>query len=398
MVETNKRVLIISRDEKRYSRWLQLLASAGWMVSQVDTRNQALENLADRRPALMFVDIESGEHVIDIDEVFAQRCRDSGIAVIPILSYPQPEDVVDSYRRGAIDVLIEPFDDDDMSEAVDRADSFKDLYRENMDYRAELERTNRDLRDSLNTLKMDQLAGREVQLNVLPEQPLVYGDYEIAHKIVPSLYLSGDFVGYNVLLDRFLIFYMADVSGHGASSAFVTIMLSFMVRKISRRHTYQDDTEAVLRAPEGLLEYINRQLLTMKVDKHLTMLVGSIDTHRDILRYASAAQQPMPVMVTGTTAQYLPGKGKPVGLFEDVQWAIEEIALPESFSISIASDGLLECLPGSSMAEQEQFFLDACAGADKNHDSVCKNLGIDAMKDAPDDVSLLTITRKARRE
>ncbi len=398
MVETNKRVLIISRDEKRYSRWLRFLESEGWVVSRVDTRDEALENIPNFLPALMFVDIESGEHVIDIDEDFAQRCRDSGLAVIPILSYPQPEDVTDSYRRGAIDVLIEPFEDADMSAAIERAGSFKDLYRENMDYRAQLESANRDLRDSLNTLKMDQLAGREVQLNVLPDQPLVYGDYEIAHRIVPSLYLSGDFVGYSVLLDRFLIFYMADVSGHGASSAFVTIMLSFMVRQISRRHTYEDDTEALLRAPEGLLEHINRQVLTMKVDKHLTMLVGSIDTHRDVLRYATAAQQPMPVMVTESGVKYLQGKGKPVGLFEDVHWVIEEIALPKSFSISIASDGLLECLPGSSMAEQEQSLLDACVRADMNHDGVCASLNIDAMKDAPDDVSLLTITRKPHRE
>ncbi len=397
MDKENKRVLIISRDEKRYCRWLELLQGAGWELCRVDTRDQALETIPSFLPVLMFIDVEAGEHIVDIDEDFAQRCRDSGLAVIPILVNPDPADVVDGYRRGAIDVLIEPFDDTEMLDAIERAGSFKDLYRENMGYRAQLEHANRDLRDSLNTLKMDQLAGREVQLNILPDQPLVYGDYEISHKIVPSLYLSGDFVGYSILLDRYLIFYMADVSGHGASSAFVTIMLSFMVRQISRRHTHEDDTAALKRAPEGLLEHVNRQVLSMKIDKHLTMLVGSIDTHRNVLRYATAAQQPMPVMVSESGAQYLGGKGKPVGLFEDVQWAIEEMALPKQFSISIGSDGLLECLPGETLEEQEQALLNACAQAEMSYKSIADALKIDSVSDAPDDVSLLTIIRNPAR-
>ncbi len=396
MAEDSKRVLIISRDSKRYSPWLEILQNADWVTCLVTTRDEALEVIPEFLPALMFVDVEADEHVIDIDEDFAQRCRDSGFAVIPILINPTPQDVADSYRRGAIDVLIEPFDAAEMIDTVKRSGLFTDLYRENLDYRGQLQRANRELQDSLNTLKMDQLAGREVQLNILPGQPLVYGDYEIAHKIVPSLYLSGDFVGYDVLLDRFLIFYMADVSGHGASSAFVTIMLSFMVRQISRRHTHEDDTAALERAPEGLLEHINRQVLTMKVDKHLTMIVGSIDTHRNVMRYAVAAHQPMPVIVTKPGAEFLKGKGKPVGLFEDAQWAVEEIVLPENdFSICVSSDGLLECIPGETLSDREHALLDACVQAEMSHDGLCAALKIDDIADAPDDVSLLTITRRS---
>ena len=36
--------------------------------------------------------------------------------------------------------------------------------------------------------------------------------------------LSGDFVDYFRITDRHFAFYMADVSGHGASSAFVTVL------------------------------------------------------------------------------------------------------------------------------------------------------------------------------
>lgn len=397
MAEDNKRVLILSRDHHRCTLWVRLLESVGWQVKTVNSLGSALAAVSEFCPALMFANVEAGEHVIDIDEDFARRCRESGLAVIPILSEATPADVADSFRRGAIDVLIEPFTDQAMLNAIDRAGSFKDLYRENKNYRMQIEDANRELRESLNTLKMDQMAGRQIQLNILPDKPLVYGQYEIAHKIVPSLYLSGDFVGYSVLLDRFLIFYVADVSGHGASSAFVTIMLSFMVRQLSWRHTSEDDTAALLRAPQGLLEHINRQVLAMKIDKHLTMLVGAIDTERHTLRYVTGAQLPMPVLVSKSGPEFLPGKGRPVGLFDDSHWTVEEISLPEEFSLTIISDGLLDCQPGDSIAAKEQSLLEACGRADMAHKSICIELGVTDIADARDDVSLLTVVRNPRR-
>ena len=109
----------------------------------------------------------------------------------------------------------------------------------------------------MDMLKSDQIAGVEVQKSLMPNSPLVFGDYEISHSVNPSLYLSGDFVGYNFILDRFLLFYFVDVSGHGSSSAFVTIFLRFMVGRVIRRHEIEKDLEALNQAPDGLLEHLN---------------------------------------------------------------------------------------------------------------------------------------------
>lgn len=388
--------MILTADGTRPARWTEALEADNWQVSVADTQDEALAAISTSVPALMFVDVAAGQHIADIDEHFAKHCREHGLAVIPILSEPSHQDVAECFRRGAIDVLIEPFSDEQMLAAIARSGAFQDLYVENKNYRLQIESANRELRESLNTLKMDQIAGRQIQLNILPDHPLTYADYEIAHRIVPSLYLSGDFVGYSVLLDRFLIFYIADVSGHGASSAFVTIMLSFMVRQISWRHTNEDDKQALLRAPEGLLEHINRQVLAMKIDKHLTMLVGSIDTQTNTLRYATGAQLPMPVLATESGAGFLPGKGKPLGLFEDGRWTVEQMSLPERFSLTVISDGMLDCLPGESMEEREQALLEACRRSDMSHQSICTELGIAKVADAPDDVSLLTVVRNPR--
>jgi len=263
----NSRALIVSSNIESREQWAEDLKSGDWQVSCVASRDDALAAIPDFLPVLMLLDIQAEEHASEVDEHFAQRCRDSGLAVIVVFADPTPEDIAVSFRRGAIDVLIEPFNRSELFQAIARAGDFKDLYQENMDYRGQLERANRELQDSLNILRMDQMAGHQVQLNLLPTGPLKLGEYTASHRIVPSLFLSGDFVGYSVAFDRFLLFYVADVSGHGASSAFVTIMLSYIIRQIIRRHINEGEPSALLNAPEGLIEHVNRHIMALELGK-----------------------------------------------------------------------------------------------------------------------------------
>lgn len=393
---SNSRALIISSNIERREQWAEYLQSEGWQVRCVANRDDGLLAIPDFLPVLMLLDVQAEEHASEIDEHFAQRCRDSGLAVIVIFTAPTPEDIAVVFRRGAIDALIEPFNRDELFRAITRAGDFKDLYQENMDYRGQLERANRELQDSLNILRMDQMAGRQVQLNLLPHGPLSQGEYIASHQIVPSLFLSGDFVGYSVAFDRFLLFYVADVSGHGASSAFVTIMLSYIIRQIIRRHINEGEPSALLNAPEGLIEHVNRHIMALGIDKHLTIFAGSIDTERHVMRYVVGAQQPLPIVITEDKVAFLPGKGKPVGLFEEASWSVEEMELPENFTLLVVSDGLFDCISGDSMEDKEELILAACkrVGPSAGHDAICRELGVDKIEKAPDDVSVMTVIRQ----
>ena len=143
----NKRALLISADTPESAVWAALLAADDWSVEVVERRGQALERIPEFLPSLLVVDLRIGEVPANIEESFAQRCRDSGLAAIVILHDPSPQDVAVSFRRGAIDVLIPPFRPEELMAAVNRAGSFKDLYQENMDYRRQLERADRESGD-----------------------------------------------------------------------------------------------------------------------------------------------------------------------------------------------------------------------------------------------------------
>ena len=313
--------------------------------------------------------------------------------VILVLSSEQNHRVAEYFRLGVADVAFPQSNDAELDSILHRVSNLAQSREQKRLYRSELEQTNQNLQNSLQLLKQDQLAGLEVQKSLMPESPLKFGDYEISHSITPSLYLSGDFVGYNFVLGRYLLFYFADVSGHGASSAFVTVLLRFMIGRVIRKHQVQQDYAALAQAPEGLVESINSQLLATGLGKHLTIVAGSLDTETRQLRYVVGAQQPAPILISDGQARFLPGKGKPAGIFEDAKWVVEEIRLPESFALVLLSDGVFDLVADKEIAEKEQTllsYLTASAGSiDKLKDAVF----IDDIQDPQDDISVLLLTR-----
>jgi len=227
----------------------------------------------------------------------------------------------------------------------------------------------------------------------MPESPLSAAEYQISHSIVPSLYLSGDFVGYNVVLGRYLLFYFADVSGHGASSAFVTVLLRFMVGRVIRRHQLEEDYAALAMAPQGLVEHINSQMLATGLGKHMTLFAGSVDMDNNVMRYVAGAQLPPPILVVDGEAVFLPGKGKPVGIFEEVTWHVEELKMPERSSLVLLSDGVFDLFPEAQIADKEAAILELLGTRSGTLEDLKEALQIDYIEEPRDDISLLLLTR-----
>ena len=167
---------------------------------------------------------------------------------------------------------------------------------------------------------------------------------------------------------------------------------TLLLDELSRGTLRENDYEALAQAPEGLVESINQQLLNTELDKHLTIVAGSLDTETSQLRYVVGAHQPSPILIVDGEARYLPGKGKPAGIFKEATWAVEEIQLPQKFALVLLSDGVFELLPGKEIADKESRLLRYLSNRSVSLKALKKGLFIEGIKDLHDDVSVLLLT------
>jgi len=276
---------------------------------------------------------------------------------------------------------------------VERCVHHRRLQRELRASKEHLEAVNRQLRHSIRILEQDQQAGRQVQMALLPATGLKLNDYWFSHAIYASLYLSGDFTDYFQVGDHEVVFFLADVSGHGSSSAFATVLLkNLFARKRSDFLRRQDFSIA---SPIKMLNLANRELLELELNKYATMIVGVLNCQSNTLRYSIAGHLPLPIMLTESDIHYLRGSGSPVGLMAEAQYQEFSIDLPSRFLLTLMSDGILELLENSDLLEKESELVERLRGPLVRPVTFMERLGLEGVdRDAlPDDVATLFISR-----
>lgn len=389
MASRTERILIIDPDEQARSELDRYLASKGFYVRGYPDLPSAHGLFEDKPPDAIFVDMPPAA----IAELADKLETDN--AYIPLIAYAnarEASEVVLALRAGASDFVLKPCTekgalDDVLTKLFDRVR----VNRLNQLYRQELEEANRDLRAGISELRADQRAGRKVQLRMLPDHDQVLGGLHIEHLIKPSLYLSGDFLDYFRIDDDRTLVYIADVSGHGASSAFVTVLLKNLTNRLQRnlRRKSSDD----ILYPDRFLERINSELLDTGLGKHVTVFVGIISDSDHTLRYAVGAHFPMPILsFEGGETHFLEGGGLPVGLFEEPHWDVYEVSLSRPFRLILFSDGILEVIKAQSLDEKERRLLELVSGGRHTIATLSDALNLDEITELPDDIAIVSVT------
>ncbi|MEP1215984.1 MAG: SpoIIE family protein phosphatase [Marinobacter sp.] len=390
MTARTERILIIDSDEHARSELGRYLEARGFYVTGYPDLNSARALFNDNIPDIIFADMPPEA----IGEL-ASRLEDAE-TFTPIVACYSTEDapeVVNALRAGAADIVLKPCSDDRgaLDDVIGKLFDRVRVNRLNQLYRQELEEANRDLRDGIAELRADQRAGRKVQLRMLPDNEQVLAGLSINHLIKPSLFLSGDFLDYFRISEDKVLVYIADVSGHGASSAFVTVLLKNLTNRLQRnlRRGSSDD----ILYPERFLERINSELLDTGLGKHVTVFVGIISTSDRRLRYSVGAHFPMPILsFEGGPTAFLEGSGLPVGLFEAPEWEVYEVPLEQPFRLILFSDGILEVIKAKSLDEKEKTLLELVSGGSHTIASLSDALNLDEITELPDDIAIVSVT------
>ncbi|MCF6194332.1 MAG: response regulator [Kangiellaceae bacterium] len=228
-------ILVIDDETLVRESMAVYLEDSGYNVIQAVDGKQGIELFVEFSPDLVLCDIRMPEmDGMKVLERLSEIAPD--IPIIMISGAGQIHDVVEALRLGALDYLVKPITDLAILEnAVENALHRTHLEEENQSYKDELEVANKELERNLDLLQRDQDAGKQAQMQLLPPSDSVINGYHFQHIILPSLNLSGDFVDYFEISERYIGFYFADVSGHGSAAAFVTMMLKSLINQPMRQ-------------------------------------------------------------------------------------------------------------------------------------------------------------------
>lgn len=213
----------------------------------------------------------------------------------------------------------------------------------------------------------DLPAAADLQKRLLPN-PIELPNYKVETLFKPSAYLSGDWYDYWKLNDREIIFYLADVSGHGVTSSLLT---SWMAAFHGRSKT-----------PRQLIQKLNGMLVQENIEKHITMIAGILNFETHTIRWSSAGHYPPPIIFEpNQPPKILNTSSFPLGLTEDLQVEEHECTLNPQARFIICSDGALEPYDGGLNEQFEQLVYHL------------QNQSFQAPEHVADDIAILSLRR-----
>jgi serine phosphatase RsbU (regulator of sigma subunit) len=181
---------------------------------------------------------------------------------------------------------------------------------------------------------------RQIQMRLVPTEPLVVGPWLAAGRVVPARMVGGDAFNYRELGDGRMGVAIADVSGKGvpASLLMANLQASLWAFCNGRRpipEAIRFVNESVARSASG--------------GKFITLFYGEIDPAAGTVSYVNAGHNyPMLRRRDGRVEELREG-GLPLGILEDTDYERGVAEFGSGDSLMMYSDGLSEALdPGNN--------------------------------------------------
>ena len=193
-------------------------------------------------------------------------------------------------------------------------------------------------------LESEMKAASMIQNNMIPQGPVVLGEYWIQSVYRPALECSGDWWQYYSFGSKLLLV-MADVTGHGVGSALTTSALQACYRCfISRNQSLNGEPELVLKEFIGEL---NTGVYSVGLgEQNATCLALLCDRNADTVTYINCGH-PSGILIDRLTSEMvlLKSSGEILGSskeFNNQDSSIETIKVNQNSFFFLYTDGLLD--------------------------------------------------------
>jgi phosphoserine phosphatase RsbU/P len=219
------------------------------------------------------------------------------------------------------------------SQIIPKKPPFNSFYIEtykDITYSRNLEQS---LLDKNAILKKDLDIAKQVQQSLLPKQ-VASDRIKLTYRYLPCDELGGDFFNlYQIDEDNYGIF-IADISGHGASAAMLTMFLNSSYNKM-------------LRSPAEILGklFFSFNENSFIKNQYIAIFYGVVNTKERKFTYCNAGLNSIPVIYNGAAGTYrlIEAAGFPISNWVDApDYTDAEIDIKQGDKILFCTDGITE--------------------------------------------------------
>lgn len=298
---TTRPILIVDDDRTTRQLLLRTLKRDGFEAADCEDARSAMQFIEVTPPALLVSDYEMPEFTGAQLCEMVRRSANPDIADIPIIlltAHAGEEHEVECLKAGANDFVSKPVNTAILKARIDTHLRIHAL-------RAQLQQQNTELETWRRTHEMDLEAAQITQQAILPSQTPQISGWDVAAHFRPVIQVGGDIYDWIKLPDGGWLFWIADVTGHGASAALLTTLC-----KLVFRHAVSEAD-----SPCSILRAVNADFFAILRGKSF-MTAACMIVHPDSgeITFSGAGHPPLLIMRKSGEVDELASHGPPIGI------------------------------------------------------------------------------------
>jgi signal transduction histidine kinase/serine phosphatase RsbU (regulator of sigma subunit) len=309
--------VLIVEDNNDMRNFLKSLLLRYYDIYEATDGNDGLKKLAEINPDIVLTDVMMPNlNGYDMTRIIKETNK-----FIPVIMLTAKADImhkIEGLEFGADDYVTKPFNS---KELLTRMRNLLKIY--------EYERT---LAERNMRIESDLEIARQLQQKLLPKVIPQLTGYKAHIIYIPMDKIGGDF--YDLAEDNGMLeIFIADVSGHGISGAFLATITKMALKNIKDK---SDPSKVLL----GINEVIYNSTV---MDRYVTAFFCVIDVKSNILKYSNAGHI-LPLIYRSEADEFieLRANAMPLGLYDDFKIEMLEVKLNKNDRIILFTDGVIE--------------------------------------------------------
>ena len=184
-------------------------------------------------------------------------------------------------------------------------------------------------------MEKDLRIARDIQMRLVPAEPLALGPWRAEGRLVPAKQVGGDLYDYFALDAQRAAVLIADVSGKGVPASLLVSTVASTVRAFADGQL----------SPKKLVEQVNRATVrSSAAGKFVTFFYAEVDFARGRLVYVNGGHNYPRLRRASGELVLLATGGMPLGLFEAAPFEQGQLDFGAGDALLLFSDGISEAM------------------------------------------------------